>query len=94
MPSVRCIGIAFVVFAPAAVVTLGGQQEGHGALDAGGVRRDGGGVERAEDGPGAVDVVGAPAAEPGAVGLLFVLQPGDGAGDWGAVEWLANLGQE
>ena len=49
------------------------------------VARHPGGDQRGDDGAGAVDVVGAPPAEPGAVGLLVREQPAHAAAAVGGV---------
>src|SRR5262249_40747573 len=62
------------VFTPAAVRLLERLEPGHGAAD---MRRLGAvaeGVERAQHRPRAIDVVGAPAPEPGSVRLLLAKQ--------------------
>src|SRR6267142_438883 len=76
----RLVGpVGGAVLAPAAIVTLMREQPVDGAADLrlGGI--DAGGVEAAERRPCAVDVVGAPAAEPAAFRLLLVAQEGETA---------------
>src|SRR5215468_6250993 len=62
--------IARSVLAPAAVRVLDRDQPFDRAANLGRRALDAGDIERTQHGPGAVDVVGAPAAEPAAVLLL------------------------
>ena len=72
------VGVGFLVLAPAAVGALDGDEPVAGAGDGGIFRGDSGGVQGAEHGPGAINVIGAPAAEPGTVFFLVALQIGQG----------------
>src|SRR5258708_21905733 len=75
---VRLIGIA--VLAPAAIFALFRDQPGDGAAHVRPLHVDAGGVVGAQHRPGAVDVIRAPAAEPGTVRLLLTAPKID-AGD-------------
>src|SRR6516225_9787561 len=59
--------VARPVFSPAAVGILDLDEPSHGFAKLARALVDPGGIERAQDGPGAVDVVHAPAAVPAAV---------------------------
>src|SRR6185312_12190685 len=76
---VRPVGCA--VLAPAAIGALARDEPVDGAADDRRLLVDARGVERAQRRPGAVDVVGPPAAEPGAVHLLLAAEIGDPGGE-------------
>src|SRR6478736_9689565 len=82
----RRIGVGADVLAEAAALLLDGVEPGDGATHRGVVVRDTDGFETGQRGAGAVDVVHAPAAVPGAVLLLLRQQPLDAALGYVAVD--------
>ena len=69
--------IAFAGFAPAAIGPLVRQQPGDRAADLRRFRIDPDRIERGQHRPGAINVIGAPAAEPAAIRLLLAAQEGE-----------------
>src|SRR5277367_1315531 len=86
--------IRFFALPPTPVRVLSGQQPLGGAADFRRRRIDAGSVEGGQYRPGTVDVVGAPAPEPAAVGFLIAPQKGDRSGDGGMVRVIAELAKQ
>ena len=70
--------VSEVVFAPAAIAALDALQPVHGTANGGIILGNVGRFITDQDGPGAIDVVGTPATEPGAIRFLFTSKILDG----------------